>query len=694
MNLLAGLRRFWGAATCCGALCAALIPAPASAQSGPNRAVILTQPDLSAERFLHDYVALETADIGGSLGLLSASSPAPGTVLNAYLSMAAGRRVASRENLTAIRLDLASSEVKTAPQGGRAASLRRGSVRVRPSNATSALAEAARARGEPALVVEVEPGLACQSPGILLALDSQGSTFGVQTVAAAASTEHWAEVVIDLLEEHPVVFVDLPPSGSARRVLELTRALTERLDSEQDLLLVTSPSPGRPTGGMRSELGPIFLWGGPWSGATPISTSTRTPGLLSNVDLVPTILEHLELPTPADVDGHAAQDGPSLTDEQILRSARRAREFGEWIRPLLVGWGALCAVAFAFGLQSVSRSSSSRVRNRARWGLASCVLFLAGLLWWAAPPLRGEQTPEWLLLWMAIPLGLGWSALRSSRSPVTAAVTVCAATILVDLSLHGRALAENLMSNFPLIGARYYGIGNEYLGILLAAALTLPFALTPPAARWGATSVVVWVLLLLSLPVGAPSLGADFGGALALVITAALISGTAGGNRGALKRSVLFGLLVAGVGGILILADLARPAAERTHLGTLAARATEQGGGPLIDMVRRKLLLNLETAVSPYTLGGFAALAVVLTVWYHTARAALDGLRVALPGFRERLRAVTLGGAAATFLNDTGVVCGSFVLGISLFVLLDGVLASDSNCLDPTGNPREKLRCE
>ncbi len=694
MNLLAGPGRFWGAAACCGALCVALFSLPAAAQSGANRAVILTQPDLSAETFLRDFEALEAADIGGSLGLLSASSPAPGTAQNAYLSVASGRRLASRENLTALRLDLAPPESKVGRTGGSGAALRRGSVRVRPSNAASALTEAVRARGEPALVVEIEPGMACQNPGILLALDSQGSTVGVQPVAAANSTERWAEIVGGLLEEHPVVFVDLPPSRSARRALELTRALTERLDSERDLLLVTGPNPGRPSGGMRSELGPLLLWGGRWSGATPISTSTRTPGLLSNVDLVPTVLEHLELPPPAEVDGHAAQEGSSLTVEQILRSARRAREFGEWIRPLLVGWGALCAVAFAFGLQSVSRSSSSRVRYQARGGLAACVLFLAGLLWWAAPPLRGEQPPEWLLLWMAIPLGLGWGALRSSRSPVTAAVTVCAATILVDLSLHGRALAENLMSNFPLIGARYYGIGNEYLGILLAAALTLPFALTPPAARWGATSVVVWVLLLLSLPVGAPSLGADFGGALALVITAALISGTAGGNRGALMRSALFGLIVAGVGGVLILADLARPAAERTHLGTLAARAMEQGGAPLIDMVRRKLLLNLETAVSPYTLGGFAALAVVLTVWYHTARTALDGLRVALPGYRERLRAVTLGGAAATFLNDTGVVCGSFVLGISLFVLLDGVLASDSNCLNPTGNPREKLRCE
>jgi hypothetical protein len=74
-------------------------------------------------------------------------------------------------------------------------------------------------------------------------------------------------------------------------------------------------------------------------------------------------------------------------------------------------------------------------------------------------------------------------------------------------------MLASLLGPSPVLGLRFYGLGNEYLGVLLGAFFlgTADFFIHSPGRKWTGILLGVIVLLLFS-----PSGGANFGGGVAL----------------------------------------------------------------------------------------------------------------------------------------------------------------------------------
>ena len=136
-----------------------------------------------------------------------------------------------------------------------------------------------------------------------------------------------------------------------------------------------------------------------------------------------------------------------------------------------------------------------------RWlvfGIVPLLFLPAALL--LAPILIPPTLWEYALRIVAWQFGLAFFALALARIsrcnlPVTVALTNIA-LILGDILTGQNLLKDSLLSGYALSGIRYYGIGNEYLGVVLAFALTDPekgtkgitaFLLTPdmPGFRFG-----------------------------------------------------------------------------------------------------------------------------------------------------------------------------------------------------------------
>jgi hypothetical protein len=90
-----------------------------------------------------------------------------------------------------------------------------------------------------------------------------------------------------------------------------------------------------------------------------------------------------------------------------------------------------------------------------------------------------------------------------------------AALIIADLLLGGLALSRPLLGNSAFDGERFFGLGNGYFAHALAG-LLLVVAFRQPAAATAAA-----LLVGLALVDGLPILGADVGGALTAMLTAA-----------------------------------------------------------------------------------------------------------------------------------------------------------------------------
>lgn len=466
--------------------------------------------------------------------------------------------------------------------------------------------------------------------------------------------------------------VEFWPADTEPRAL--LRMLEERLDraGSRSLLLLAGLSAGEWRGGFWSRLSLLLASGPGLSGGTSLtSMTTRQPGLAAVVDLAPSAAAALDLPLPAS-DGHPLR-GDGASPEQLARRARNAAAVTESMVPVLWAWGLLALFSVLLAVICLLRGVPSLAAGRLLPLTASgpAAFLLASLVDWRQPVEIAVATGACMVL----VTGAAWFlAGRQWGAPAAARVYLLTLLILaLDLLLGTGMLSRNLMSNFSIIGARFYGIGNEYAGILLALAALAPFWLMAPQKAPGAPLLLtVWISATLLL--GLPQFGADFGGALTAALTGivALAWSRARLERRPLRadRLVFAVAVLAGALIFFVLVDLNRTADERTHVGALANRLLQGGGDFLWSFIAGKAALNWRMMTAGPTLFGYGC---ALLIAASAGRPLLPLYRRALaerPAAAAGLGVTVAGGLISLLLNDTGVISLALALGAALLVLL------------------------
>jgi hypothetical protein len=423
-----------------------------------------------------------------------------------------------------------------------------------PSGAGATVAgwRAARARAEDAPQL-LRPGiLASQIPGGAGYAGITG-TADVDGVLAAGREGRIAALslgppstllarIAALLRTERLVVADLPGGGEGRS--DLLALSAGRAPGE--LLIVVQHA----SGGAGHEL----LWtaaaglaGG--GGRELSSQSTNERGLIASFDLAPTILEHLGAAIPADVRGK-----PIVTDGPLRRAALRGLMARLRVIPgrRLKALGCLlCALALLLVL------AAPWARARA-WAMRAGGL---GVLW--APiavlipaALEPSAPVEYATIALAC-MALG--ALTDALVPWPRAVLVPAIVSVVVLTLDALAgtqlLMRSLLGPDPILGARFYGIGNELKSGLAVLVLAGVAAALYPAARgrraaWATAGAGV----LLAVVEGSARIGAGVGGVI--LVCFAFAVATVMLAPGALTRRRALIVLISPVVGLAGLAVL------------------------------------------------------------------------------------------------------------------------------------------
>src|SRR5262249_41147925 len=157
----------------------------------------------------------------------------------------------------------------------------------------------------------------------------------------------------------------------------------------------------------------------------------------------------------------------------------------------------------------------------------------------------------------------------------------------------------------PLVGGRFYGMGNVAFALYAAAVLLLCASLAHALVRRDAPRLAVVAVLVVggvALAVDVlPAWGADFGGPIALVPALAfLLIGVLGWRTSV--RSVVSVVVAAGlVVGLVCYLDWRRPESERSHPGRFLQTVIDGGAW---DVMSRKLEANVSLAAHlPVLLG-------------------------------------------------------------------------------------------
>ena len=387
----------------------------------------------------------------------------------------------------------------------------------------------------------------------------------------------FAQRTLDLWRDSDVVVARFPPDAAGLEALD--RIVAAR---RPDDLIYAMRAP--PAG--RVRLLPTGILGPGFRAKVLYSATTRRPGLVAATDMAPTVLDHLGVKEPKQMEGRVIEARPdgnaedvrermSRLDVVLGRRGSALRTFGAAL--LLLGAGLWAA------------------RRRAGLRAAARIAFLAVLWVPGAALVTAALAPSRLVEMLALSLGsIALGALTDRLVPWPIAPAVPAAIVFgahaVDLARGSPWIGASLAGPNPKGGARFFGIGNELEAILsLEVLLGLGAALTLVKREYVPRMFALGCLIAAGV-IGSGRLGADVGGVITLGAGAAGAVLASLGGRLTRRRLALAALVpVAAVLGLVAL-DLATSGGA--HLTRTVVHGN--GAGEILDIVQRRFKISFN----------------------------------------------------------------------------------------------------
>ena len=469
---------------------------------------------------------------------------------------------------------------------------------------------------------------------------------------------------------------------------ELVGEIRSRL-APDDLLLIVSPtSPSWDDEahlGIGVAVGPAFE-----PGSTLQSASTRRKSIVTLPDVAPTILEHLGLDRPSVMNGRAMVSSPTdVTDPAIpMVSLDDESTFIDEVKGPLSGIFVVFQVLVYVLILALFRWRERRGGvgvTAARWlqicGLGVVAFPVASYLAGVVDGHTLGAVRFGLLLVGLDALLVAIVAVAFGRQLDRLLVLVAFTWLVISLDLiMGSQLQLNTVFGYsPIIAGRFAGAGNIVFAVLgVAAILTAALiAYRFDGRRW--TMPVVVALFVATIVIdGAPAVGSDVGGVLALVpalgITLLLLTG-----RKPSLRMMLIAVIAGGVAlAVFLVIDLSLPQESQTHLARLFEDTQARGFGVLFDTIQRKATANLRVFTT--SIWTYFVPPALLAMVYLLRRPSGRWQRFAV-GY-PKLRAGLIGGlvlAALGFaVNDSGIVIPAVILSFLVPMALIVHLSMDT----------------
>lgn len=417
------------------------------------------------------------------------------------------------------------------------------------------------------------------------------------------------------------------------------------------------------------------------------SATTRRAGLIANIDIAPEVLSLLTeatdgfvgeriqrvplddlkydlpwtIPFPADSWQALSLLYERATTVHALRSPV-IKTFVSGSIAVFVGW---IVGTFYLFLVPVGRVSPA-VLSLGRWiTRLLCATPLAMLLvsFW---PLSGPVSPTALLMAL-IALLAACSRLLDRQSGsvdgVVGLALVTAWALLIDVWTGARLIKSSVLGYDPIVGARFYGIGNEYMGVLIGMTLVGTTGLLDrfPGRRYLVTAVYIFYGMLC-VTLAAPGLGANVGGTIAAVIgfgvTAVLLSDRPVTWRTFFVAFFLLAMLLGGISGLEALF-----ANEKlSHLGRTFRLVATEGWQPFWDIVLRKLQMNVKLLQWTIWAQVFLVSLAVSAVALYRPGATLRRIESRSPMLLRGIRGAVVSAFVALIANDSGVVAAATMM--------------------------------
>lgn len=452
---------------------------------------------------------------------------------------------------------------------------------------------------------------------------------------------------------------------------------------EDTLFILAVPFPSYDDISDGKKLTPIIVFGNSVPKGTVSSATTKREGIITNTDIAVEILNFFGLPKESPMTGHKFTYKQCNDNLDYLKNLNTISVFNYKARPIVIK----TFIGFIIIVLIIS---------------LVCMTYLKDYLINIKPLLTAIMiTPTVLLI---LPLLKPWSIERyifftigllfvftflihrifKDNLSLMAFVFLSSTLIIfVDTLMQNPLTKISILGYDPIAGARFYGIGNEYMGFLLGSTMIGTCALIDKSKEYHEKSTKLFSLLIyitIIFTLAMPNLGTNVGGTIAALISFTTLILLLFRGKIQLRDLTIIGMiLLLGVFSLFIY-DGMQPAEKQSHIGQTSHLVSQNSFIVLLQIFARKLAMNYKLIrYSNWTLV-LLAIIIVLIVMFRWPMGVLKKVFQKYNNLYYGFISGIIGTLSAFAFNDSGVVAAAtfmIPIGFSLiFICTDEIYSN------------------
>lgn len=442
---------------------------------------------------------------------------------------------------------------------------------------------------------------------------------------------------------------------------------------DDTLLLVVVPFPSYNDIIIGKKLTPIIAYKKTNPAGLITSSTTKRDGIITNTDISAEILNHLGIKKDPAIMGNKFFYKKQSDALAKIQSIQEITVFNYKARPAIIKVfiGSIIVIMLASVIIAVYFKDFIPYLKPF---IASIIITPTVFL--LIPLFKPWNILRFVFFSILLITSLSYVVVKVLKDNIKIFITIfffSAAIIILDTIFHNPLMKVSIMGYDPILGARYYGIGNEYMGFLLGStaigtsALLEIYNKQEKILKYVCLAILLIVLFILAMPF----LGTNVGGAISGFICFGSLAVLLFKGKISLKdlRFIVILLTVALV--LLFIYDGARPSDNQSHIGQTSSIVKNNSVFSLIPIFKRKLLMNFKLIkYSNWTLVLFAII-IVLGILFRWPVGIFKEIFYQYKYMYYGFIAGILGVLSSFAFNDSGVVAAAtFMIPIGMPLIL------------------------
>jgi len=284
------------------------------------------------------------------------------------------------------------------------------------------------------------------------------------------------------------------------------------LDLSKDLFIIVTPYPSNQDIQINNLITPVIIAGPSYSQGFATSNTTKRQGIITNLDIAPTILSYFNIEPPVEMLGHPIESikyqnalGYLINADKMIVSVHNARPLVLKSYVLFLVIVLILYIGLLFLKKEYLKYLTPIILGVMTVPLTFLILPLLG-------PLSLYLNIVAVVVLTGLIDGLIMYFVKNDLDRLMVISLVTTITIIIDLLLNSPLMKNSILGYDVISGARFYGIGNEYMGVLIGSSIMGTMALTE---KYKTKSVKILGFILFTVAfwlMVLPQFGAKVGG--------------------------------------------------------------------------------------------------------------------------------------------------------------------------------------